>query len=166
MTSNLKWALKQDLKPYLELERELANVELELGEIPRAPTALGSASLELRLPIEGATRVHGFGSRALGKLKLSSRGIRWATKPMSEVVAPASGTVVFSGKAAGVGMLVLEHQDKWIVLAPIAGSPGNGTVVSRGEAIGHCSADWFVLEARVANDRGGIPIDPGPFVAR
>ncbi|WP_350172628.1 peptidoglycan DD-metalloendopeptidase family protein [Erythrobacter sp.] len=112
------------------LRRELAALP---GPVPR-PAAIGAGAQasapaetyaptppadtapprDFRLPVQGRTLI-GFGERREGGL--ASTGITLAPAPGAQVVAPASGRVVFAGPYRGFGRIVIvEHDGGWTSL--------------------------------------------------
>lgn len=144
------------------------------GPIPRPadPTQPGAAPADsarddrrqpaYRLPVVGRI-VTGFGEVAPSGVR--SRGVTLATQPGAQVVAPASGRVVFAGDYRGYGrILILDHADGWTTL--ITGLIGTGVAVGdrvdQGAPVGRAGpADPRVtVELR----RQGRPVDLGALI--
>ena len=144
------------------------------GPIPRPadPTQAGSAPADrapddrqqpaYRLPVVGRI-VTGFGEVAPSGVR--SRGVTLSTQPGAQVVAPASGRVVFAGDYRGYGrILILDHADGWTTL--VTGLIGTGVAVGdrvdQGDPVGRAGPanPHVTVELR----RQGRPVDLGALI--
>jgi septal ring factor EnvC (AmiA/AmiB activator) len=88
------------------------------------------------------------------------RGIRIQTAPSAQLVAPAAGTVTFSGRYRSYGnIIIIDHGGGWTTLIAYVEQLGvvKGNRVSKGNAIGTSRADnpEIMVELR----RNGRPMD-------
>ncbi|MEO0871600.1 MAG: peptidoglycan DD-metalloendopeptidase family protein, partial [Pseudomonadota bacterium] len=75
------------------------------------PVPDGGAPRDFQLPVQGRT-VTGFAEQRLSGIR--SKGITLLPQPGAQVVAPASGRVVFAGPYEGFGRIVIiEHANGW-----------------------------------------------------
>ncbi len=103
------------------------------------------------------------------------RGVDLAAGSGQEVLAPTDGRVVYSGALAGRGVVVVAHAGGLrSTLEPVVSGAPVGTLVSRGEPVGHLGASpthcrplvclhWGVLRGRTYLDPLGF-IGPAPIV--
>ncbi|MEO0590096.1 MAG: peptidoglycan DD-metalloendopeptidase family protein [Pseudomonadota bacterium] len=78
---------------------------------PRPVAAATGAPLGFQLPVQGRT-ITGFGEQRSSGIR--SKGVALLPEPGAQIIAPASGRVVFSGPYEGFGRIViLEHANGW-----------------------------------------------------
>lgn len=101
------------------------------------------------------------------KAMLSRRGLDLEVEAHAPVSAPADGTVRYAGPIRGLDDgVIIEHGDYVTVIAKLGDvAIPVGTVVKRGDRIGHAARHRVYFEVRVRIGAGGIPIDPEPLLA-
>jgi len=111
-----------------------------------------------RLPVRGAVAT-GFGE--VSESGVRARGLTLAVAPGATVLAPAAGTIAFTGRFRGYGRIViLDHGGGWTTLvtglsasvAPVGGRVVVGTPIGRA-ATGDAPAVTVELRRR------GVPVD-------
>jgi murein hydrolase activator len=149
-----------------EFQSRLAN---RLGSLPpplpRPGESNGSHSrtLPYRFPVEGRV-LTGVGEISEGGVH--SRGIRMATAPNAQVLAPAPGRILHAAPFRSYGyVLIIDHGAGWLtVLTDLATSRvAAGQVVSRGQLLGLAGGTdpQITVELR----RNGRPVPFAQFVA-
>ena len=128
----------------------------------------------ITLPTSLAAPARGTIARRFGVLEherskatLSRRGIDLEVEARAPVSAPADGTVRYAGPIRGLDDgVIIEHGDYVTVIAKLGDvAIPVGTVVKRGDRIGHAARHRVYLEVRVRIGAGGIPIDPEPLLS-
>ncbi len=168
----------------LRLSRRLRTLELFRRAVAEAPVA-GAANIPSRSPVEPSAAVPtaAFGPRTspLTRAPEFFPGIDLAVPDGAAVIAPAAGTVVFSGSVpsrAGAGwrafgtVLVLSHGESLRTVYGHLGKPlvRAGQRVQRGDRIGSAghsgmtSAARLHYEVRQLTEGRYLPLDPRLFI--
>lgn len=114
------------------------------GDARAAPfdaTATASNSLPYRLPVNG-TVVSGLGE--VSDAGVRARGLTIATRRGAQVVAPASGRILYAGPYRGFGqIIIIDHGRNWTTLVTSLAALGVrvGDTVDQGSPIGQAGAD-------------------------
>ncbi|MEL6486549.1 MAG: peptidoglycan DD-metalloendopeptidase family protein [Pseudomonadota bacterium] len=88
-----------------------AALALDPSGQPPPPQLAGGAPRDFQLPVQGRT-VTGFAEQRSSGIR--SKGIMLLPQPGAQVIAPASGRVVFAGPYEGFGRIVIiEHASGW-----------------------------------------------------
>lgn len=130
------------------------------GPLPRPGSGddRGAFARSYRLPVRG-TVATGFGE--VSESGVRARGLTLAVAPGATVLAPAAGTIAFTGRFRGYGRIViLDHGGGWTTLvtglsasvAPVGGRVVVGTPIGRA-ATGDAPAVTVELRRR------GVPVD-------
>ncbi|MBD2843253.1 peptidoglycan DD-metalloendopeptidase family protein [Erythrobacter sp. KMU-140] len=131
--------------------------------VPSAsPTTAAAPPRDFQLPVQGRT-LAGFGERRDSGLR--STGLALAPVPGAQIVAPATGRVVFAGPYRGYGRIVIiEHAGGWtsLVTGLERTTVGVGDEVIGGSPLGSASRQEpsITLELR----REGEPVNPLQFL--
>lgn len=129
--------------------------------MPAAPSRAAAPPAPYLLPVIGRI-VTGFGSRTEGGV---SNGITFATRPTAQVVAPASGRIIFAGPYRGYGeIVILEHPGGWISLVTGLArvDAAVGRTVAAGAPLGIAAAADPAITLELRNN--GQAVNPLPFV--
>jgi murein DD-endopeptidase MepM/ murein hydrolase activator NlpD len=124
---------------------------------------------ELARPATGAiARTFGTLAHERSKATLARRGIDLEVDDHSPVVAPASGTVRYAGPIRGLDQgVILDHGGYLTVIAKLGEvALPVGAPIAAGDRLGRAARHRVYLEVRVKLGPGGLPIDPGPLLAR
>lgn len=156
-------------------ERSLLSDEASRLRSAHERTVVASSKLPtITLPTSIAAPARGTIARRFGtlehersKAKLSRRGIDLEVEARAPVSAPADGTVRYAGPIRGLDDgVIIEHGDYVTVIAKLgAVAIPVGTIVHRGDRIGHAARHRVYLEVRVRIGAGGVPIDPEPLLS-
>lgn len=132
------------------------------GDAPATPLSWTSATAPWRVPVTGKLAT-GFGE--VSDAGVTSRGLTWSVPGGADIVAPASGRVVFAGPFRDYGTIVIiDHGDGWTTLLVGLGSVSvtGGERVAQGALIGAAPAgDDRKVTAELR--RKGRPVDPVPL---
>lgn len=144
--------LRRDTGELRALEAELGKVAAARRRLEAAPAPADPDAPPLLRPVAGAAAE----IAAPGRLSFEvERG--------AAVRAPAAGAVVYRGDIRGLGTgVIIESEDRWIVLGPLDPAAVGGRV-ERGQNLGSAAAGHLLLEARTVDELGGAPIDPVPL---
>ncbi|GAA4262161.1 M23 family metallopeptidase [Dietzia aurantiaca] len=114
---------------------------LLLATVLPHPAAPAAPTVRLRSPVPGqAIPVTGFDPPDHRWLA-GHRGVDLAAEPLSPVLAPAPGTVLFAGSVGGKPVLSLDHGDGLrTTYEPVTASVREGDEVSTGQTVGHVVA--------------------------
>ena len=114
---------------------------LLLATVLPHPAAPAAPTVRLRSPVPGqAIPVTGFDPPDHRWLA-GHRGVDLAAEPLSPVLAPAPGTVLFAGSVGGKPVLSLDHGDGIrTTYEPVTASVREGDEVSTGQTVGHVVA--------------------------
>ncbi|KWV91376.1 murein hydrolase activator EnvC [Erythrobacter sp. YT30] len=118
----------------------------------------GAAPSPFQLPVQGRT-LAGFGER--GTSGLPSNGIALVPSPGAQVVAPASGRIVFAGPYRGYDRIVIiEHENGWTSLVTGMGriDVGVGASVIAGSPLGIAARSDPIVSVEVRQD--GDTVNP------
>ncbi|MFV0644820.1 MAG: murein hydrolase activator EnvC family protein [Sphingomonadaceae bacterium] len=133
---------------------------------PSAPRAVATASArppsDFQLPVMGRT-LTGFGAIEAGGQ--NSKSLALAPRAGAQVVAPASGRVVFAGRYSGYGRIVIiEHASGWTSLVTGLGRIDTqvGRQVVGGSPLGVAEIDRPVVRLELRRD--GAPVNPLDYV--
>ncbi len=112
----------------------------QLAQLGPAPQRTGGAAtprspLDYRLPATAPVR-EGFGS--LSDSGVRSRGVTLGTRRGARIVAPASGTILFTGPFKEYdGIVIIDHGSGWrSVLVNVGSAVAKGSTVGIGEPLG------------------------------
>ncbi len=149
-------------------EQLLEALEQVIGE-----RRLNEAEYLSGMPVRQGYMSSPFGRRVhpLTGRRTQHKGVDFAAKPGSDVVAVAAGVVTFSGRKSGYGNTVeVSHADGYVTL--YAHNQSNvaqiGDLVQRGQTIAKVGrsgrATGYHVHFEVS--KGGHPINPASFIAR
>lgn len=149
-------------------EQLLEALEQVIGE-----RRLNEAEYLSGMPVRQGYMSSPFGRRVhpLTGRRTQHKGVDFAAKPGSDVVAVAAGVVTFSGRKSGYGNTVeVSHADGYVTL--YAHNQSNlaqiGDLVQRGQTIAKVGrsgrATGYHVHFEVS--KGGNPINPASFIAR
>jgi murein DD-endopeptidase MepM/ murein hydrolase activator NlpD len=95
------------------------------------------------------------------------RGVEFRPPPDSPVTAVAPGVVVFTGRVAGTGYVVVRLADGRRVTYGYVHrlSVRPGQAVSQGQVLAH-TTDRLFLGVRVGEGEAAVYVDPGPLLGR
>lgn len=116
-------------------------VGLLLAAVLPHPAAPAAPTVRFRSPVPGpAVPVTGFDPPDHRWLA-GHRGVDLAAEPLSPVLAPAPGTVLFAGSVGGKPVLSLDHgHGLRTTYEPVTASVREGDEVSTGQTVGHLVA--------------------------
>jgi murein DD-endopeptidase MepM/ murein hydrolase activator NlpD len=149
-------------------EQLLEELEQVIGE-----RRLNEAEYLSGMPVRQGYMSSPFGRRVhpLTGRRTHHKGVDFAAKPGSDVVAVAAGVVTFSGRKSGYGNTVeVSHADGYVTL--YAHNQSNvaqiGDLVQRGQTIAKVGrsgrATGYHVHFEVS--KGGNPVNPASFIAR
>ena len=98
----------------------------------------------------------------------AAKGVRFATAPGAQVIAPFGGEIVFSGPFRGYGpLLIIDHGEGYHSLLAGLGriDAAVGQKILAGEPVGIMSGGNGPIRLYMELRRGGKPVDPVPWLA-
>jgi murein hydrolase activator len=119
-------------------------------------------SLPYRLPVVGSV-VTGLGEVSPSGVR--SRGLTLAVRPLAQLVAPASGRIVFAGPYRGYGnIIIIDHGQGWtsLVTSIDALDVAVGDNLVQGSPIGRAGAESPTITVELR--RRNVPVDITRFV--
>ena len=168
---SLLFEIKRDERKKQRLQQELhaANRRLDrkVSNLSDGGFAYHPPTLQWRCPVVAGTIISGFGQEIHDEIKGSTvnKGLLLSAGAGVPVIAPTSGTVVFSERFRGFGQLVIIalKDGRHLVLAKLGSrSVKKGSHIKAGQPVGRTGpAKQLYIEVR----QGGTPIDPTPFMS-
>jgi septal ring factor EnvC (AmiA/AmiB activator) len=125
----------------------------------RGDSALPPVDFAYSLPSESPL-LDGLGS--VSRTGIASRGLKFATRRGTPVIAPADGKILFAAPYRGQdGIVIIDHRGGWTsLILGIASEKPKGSKVRRGEFLGRALGPLGV-ELR----RDGVPVSPALIAA-
>ena len=142
-----------------QVAARLAELDFAAARPMRGDSALPPVDFAYSLPVI-APLVDGLGT--VSRAGISSRGLKFATPPGAEVIAPADGQILFAAPYRGQdGIVIIGHSGGWTsLLLGVTSEKTRGSKVRRGELLGRALGPLGV-ELR----RNGVPVSPALIAA-
>ena len=129
---------------------------------PLEGNAMPSGGFAYRLPVAG-TVVTGLGE--VSDAGVRARGLTIATRAGAQVIAPASGRIVFAAPYRGFGrIIIVDHGQGWTTLVTnlAALDARAGDIVDQGSPIGKAAGERPTVTVELR--RGSVPVDIASIV--